>query len=250
VAANATTNQVYVSSLAGVVPIDGVTDVLRLPIPVGTGAKGVAVDEAADRIYVAVAADPLQSRAALVPIDGSKDIIATADVVLLPPSAPGAGVAFNPIDGLVYVAIPTLQEVVVIDPKPGSARVVGEIRNLGNGTYGVAVDTRDNRLYVTNRDDNTVSVIDISAPDPGAFKEIVRLPVGRLPEAVGFDAGRGVAYVANSGENTVSLIDGGKFDVFATIVVGPSPKAVVVDPVTGRVYVPSQTDDLVRVIQP
>jgi len=38
--------------------------------------------------------------------------------------------------------------------------------------------------------------------------------------------------------------------VFATIVVGPSPKAVVVDPVTGRVYVPSQTDDLVRVIQP
>src|SRR5207249_3543907 len=245
VAANATTNQVYVSSLAGVVPIDGVTDVLRLPIPVGTGAKGVAVDEAADRIYVAVAADPLGRGAALVPIDGSKDIVATADVVLLPASAPGVGVAFNPIDGFVYVAIPTLQEVVVIDPKPGSARVVGEIRNLGNGTYGVAVDTRTKLVYVTNRDDDNVSVINTVD-----FKEIARLPVGRLPEAVGIDPDRGVAYVGNSGENTVSLIDGAKLNVFATLIVGPTPKAAVVDPVSGRVYVPTQTDDLVRVIQP
>src|SRR6266702_43786 len=123
-------------------------------------------------------------------------------------------------------------------------------RHCRMGTYGLAVDTRANRLYATNRDENTVSVIDISAPDPGAFKKIARLPIGRTPEGVAFDAASGVAYVGNSGENTVSLIDGGKFDVFATIVVGPSPKAVVVDPVTGRVYVPSQTDDLVRVIQP
>jgi YVTN family beta-propeller protein len=127
---------------------------------------------------------------------------------------------------------------------------VQRIQGLGKGTYGVAVDTKANRLYVTNRDENTVSVIDISAPDPRAFKEIARLPVGALPEGIGFDAGRGVAYVGNSGQNTVSLIDGGTLNVFATLVVGPSPKAAVVDPVTGRVYVPTKTDDLVRVIQP
>ncbi|HEV8509028.1 MAG TPA: hypothetical protein VGQ48_01090 [Gemmatimonadales bacterium] len=39
-------------------------------------------------------------------------------------------------------------------------------------------------------------------------------------------------------------------NVFATLVVGPTPKAAVVDPVSGRVYVPTKTDDLVRVIQP
>ena len=249
VVANATTNKVYVSTLAGVTMIDGAVDVARVLIPVGTGPKGVAVDTAANRIYVAVASDPLQRGSALVPIDGSKDIVAPADIVLLPP-APGAGVAFNPNDGFVYVAIPTLQEVVVIDPKPGSARVVGEIRSLGKGTYGVAVDTRSKLLYVTNRNENTVSVIDISASDPSAFKEIARLAVGALPEGVAFDTGRGVAYVGNSGENTVSLIDGGKLSVFATLVVGPSPKAVVVDPATGRVYVPTNTDNLVRVIQP
>jgi len=197
----------------------------------------------ANRVYVAVASDPLQRGPALVPIDGSKDLVAIADVVPLP--APGVGVAFNPNDGFVYVAIPTLQEVVVIDPKPGSARVVGEIRNLGKGTYGVAVDVRTNLVYVTNRDDDNVSVINTVD-----FKEIARLSVGRLPEAVGIDPDRGVAYVGNSGESTVSLIEGGKLNVFATLIVGPTPKAAVVDRVTGRVYVPTKTDDFVRVIQP
>jgi adhesin/invasin len=243
VAANTTTNQVYVSSLAGVAAIDGAVDVVRLVIPVGTGPRGVAVDEVANRVYVAVATDPLQRGPALVPIDGSKDLVVIADVVPLP--APGMGVAFNPNDGFVYVAIPTLQEVVVIDPKPGSARVVGEIRNLGKGTYDVAVDVGTNLVYVTNRDDDNVSVINTVD-----FKEIARLHVGRLPEAVGIDPDRGVAYVGNSGENTVSLIDGSKLNVFATLVVGPTPKAAVVDSVTGRVYVPTKTDDMVRVIQP
>ena len=246
VVANATTNKIYVSTLAGVTMIDGAVDIARLVIPVGTGPKGLAADERTNFIYVA-GSDPLKGPA-LVPVDGSKDLVVSTDVVPLP--AAGMGVAFNPNDGLVFVAIPTLQEVDVINPKPGAAALVQRIQGLGKGTYGVAVDTKANRLYVTNRDENTVSVIDISAPDPRAFKEIARLPVGSLPEGVGFDAGRGVAYVGNSGQNTVSLIDGGKLNVFATLVVGPSPKAAVVDPVTGRVYVPTKTDDLVRVIQP
>src|SRR5207249_3654811 len=160
VAVNATTNQVYVSSLAGLVVIDGTRtpDVIRLTIPVGTGAKGVAVDEQANFIYVA-ASDPLKGGPALVPVDGSKNVAVLTDVVALP--AAGSGVAFNPNDGFVYVAIPTLQEVDVIDPKPGGARLLPPIRNLGKGTYGVAIDTLAKRLYVTNRDDNTVSVIDI-----------------------------------------------------------------------------------------
>jgi len=248
VAANEATNQVYVSSLAGVAAIDGLADVVRLVIPVGTGPKGVAVNELANRVYVAVASDPLQRGPALVPIDGSKDLVAIADVVPLP--APGVGVAFNPNDGFVYVAIPTFQEVDVINPKPGGAAIVRRIQGLGRGTYGVAVDTKANRLYVTNRDDNTVSVIDISAPNPVDFKEILRVPVGRTPDGLGVDSNGGVVYIGNSGDGSLSLIDAVKLNVFATLVVGQTPKAAVVDPSTGRVYVPSQQDNVVRVIQP
>jgi YVTN family beta-propeller protein len=244
VAANATTNQVYVSSLAGLAVIDGsrTPDALRMVIPVGAGAKGVAVDERTNFIYVA-ASDPVKGGPALVPVDGSKDLAVLSDVVPLP--AAGSGVAFDPRGGFVYVAIPTLQEVVVIDPKPGGARVVIEIRNLGKGTYGVAVDTITNQLFVTNRDDNNVSVINLAD-----FKEVARLPVGRTPEGLGVDAGRGVVYVGNFADGSVSFIDAVKLNLFATLSVGQTPKAAVVDPSTGRVYVPSQLDDVVRVIQP
>ena len=245
VAVNATTNQVYVSSLAGLVVIDGSRTpdvILPPPIPVGAGARGVAVDEGTNFIYVA-ASDPLKGGPALVPVDGSKNVAVLTDVVALP--AAGSGVAFNPNDGFVYVAIPTLQEVVVIDPKPGAARVVTEVRNLGKGTYGVAVDVKGNVVYVTNRDDNNVSVI-----NPVDFKEVDRLQVGRNPEGLGVDSDRGVVYVGNYGDGSLSLIDAVKLNVFATLVVGQTPKAAVVDPSTGRVYVPSQLDNVVRVIQP
>ena len=245
VAVNATTNQVYVSSLAGLVVIDGSRTpdvILPPPIPVGAGARGVAVDEGTNFIYVA-ASDPLKGGPALVPVDGSKNVAVLTDVVALP--AAGSGVAFNPNDGFVYVAIPTLQEVVVIDPKPGAARVVTEVRNLGKGTYGVAVDVRGNVVYVTNRDDNNVSVI-----NPVDFKEMDRLQVGRNPEGLGVDSDRGVVYVGNYGDGSLSIIDAVKRNVFATLLVGQTPKAAVVDPSTGRVYVPSQLDNVVRVIQP
>jgi len=57
-------------------------------------------------------------------------------------------------------------------------------------------------------------------------------------------------YVGNYGDGSLSLIDAVKLNVFATLVVGQTPKAAVVDPSTGRVYVPSQQDNVVRVIQP
>src|SRR2546426_1051634 len=133
----------------------------------------------------------------------------------------GSGVVFNPNDGFVYVAIPTLQEVVVIDPKPGSSRVVGEIRNLGVDTYGVAVDVRTNLLYVTNRGDNSVSVINLVD-----LKE-TRLRVGRTPEGLGVDSDRSVVYVGNNVDGSLSLIDAKTLNVFATLLVGQTPKVAI-----------------------
>jgi YVTN family beta-propeller protein len=252
VAVNPQTDKIYVTTASAVVVIDGKDNSIVRTIPVGEGPKGIAIDGAANRIYVAVDHDLLKSEPALVPIDAIEDVVVAGDVVPLP--APGAGVAFDPNNGFVYVAIPTFQEVAVIDPKPGGAALRHRIQNLGKGAYGVAFDARTNTLYVANPDENTVSVIDVSAPDPREFKEGARIAVGRAPQGVGVDVDRGLVYVANSGESTVSLIDAGKLSVFATLSLGSSgnltPKAAVVDPVTGRVYVPTFEDDRVRVILP
>ena len=101
------------------------------------------------------------------------------------------------------------------------------------------------KAYRTFQDDSNVSVINLVD-----YKEIVRLRVGGSPEGLGVDANRGVVYVGNSLDGSLSLIDANTLNVFATLVVGQTPKAAVVDPSTGRVYVPSQLDNVVRVIQP
>jgi YVTN family beta-propeller protein len=55
-------------------------------------------------------------------------------------------------------------------------------------------------------------------------------------------------YVANSGNKTVSVMDGKTNEVVQTIRVGDSPAGVAVDSITGKVYVPNYQTNTVSVI--
>jgi YVTN family beta-propeller protein len=246
VAVNTVTNRIYVTTLQGVVVMDGRDNAPIATIPVGPDPKGIAVDEGTDRVFVAVAGDPAKGEPpALALVDG-KDNRVLATIPFPEGALAGVGVAFNPNDRLVYVAIPNVG-VGVFDPE--GVKFVGAISIVGDkgaaGTYGVALDVRTNLLYATNREENTASVIELST-----LKEVQRLRVGSRPEGIGIDAERGAVYVGNSGDNTVSFIDAGKLTVSATLMVGPNPKAAAVNPGTGQVYVPTVGDDQVRVVQP
>lgn len=254
VAVNPTSGQAFVTTQAGpVVVFDtrapatplGVVDITR-------STRGVAVDEANDRIYVAVDGDPSKGiPPALAVIDGKDRRV----LFLIPFSGEaqagaGVGVAYNRNDGLVYVAIPNLG-VGVFDPsKQQHVTTIPIIGEKGAaGTYGVAVDLRANLVYATNRADSSMSVI-----DPAGLKELDRIRVGDQPEGLDVDADRGVVYVGNSGANTVSFLTldpkAGRFTVFATLVVGPKPKAVTIDPANGVFFVPTFTDNSIRVVRP
>ncbi|MGH7673333.1 MAG: hypothetical protein ACREMC_10590, partial [Gemmatimonadales bacterium] len=241
-AVNAVTDQIYVSTggLGAVSVIDGPTQRLRISIPVGTGPQGVAVDDKASRVYVAVATDLGLRGPALVPIDAAKDVVITGEVVPLP--AAGKGVALDLVSGRAYVAIPGLNRLAVVDLI--GFKVVDTLP-VGLSPYGVAVDK--GIVYVTNRDEGSVSVI-----DPAARKEIARVIVGKLPEGIDVDPISGVVYVANAGEPTLSLMETGQFTVFATLQVVPAgavPKDAAVNRTTRLVYVPT-TDNQLRVVRP
>jgi adhesin/invasin len=250
VAVNATTNRVYVTTsmllVGAVVVIDAGDNAPIATIPLEGEARGIAIDEATDRIFVAVAGDSVKLTPPTLAVIDGKDNGVLINIPFKDGALEGVGVAFNPNDRLVYVAIPNLG-VGIFDPEAGvHVTTVPIVSEKGAaGTYGVAVDVRSNLIYATNRTEGTVSLV-----DPTKLEEISRLPVGPQPEGLGVDAERGVVYVGNSGDNTVSLIDGGKFSVFATLIVGPTPKAAAVDAATGRVYVPTFGDDRVRVILP
>lgn len=63
------------------------------------------------------------------------------------------------------------------------------------------------------------------------------LPVGTNPDAVAVDPTTHMLYVANSGSNTVSIVDGETLHVTATVPVGTGPDGVAVDPSMQTVYV-------------
>lgn len=74
------------------------------------------------------------------------------------------------------------------------------------------------------------------------------IAVGHIPVSVAVDPATDTIYVANSGSDTVSAIDGHTHTVTATIAVGHNPQGVAVDPATDTVYVANAGSDTVSVI--
>ena len=106
---------------------------------------------------------------------------------------------------------------------------------VGSYPLEVAVDPSTHTAYVTNADDDTVSVIDAATRAVTAT-----IPVGPSPYGVAVDPAAGTVYVANdSAHGTVSVINAATRAVTATIPVGTSPYGVAADPAAGTVYVTS-----------
>jgi YVTN family beta-propeller protein len=121
-----------------------------------------------------------------------------------------------------------------ISARPASAQtIIGTIK-LGEGGYSpwdVAVNPSTNRIYTSDLDSNTVSVID------GASDNVVAtVSVGANPYGVVVNPSTNRIYTADTGSNTVSVIDGTNNNVVATVSTGASPWAVAVNPATNRIY--------------
>jgi len=93
---------------------------------------------------------------------------------------------------------------------------------VGNGPFDLACCPTDaSKIYVTNTNDNTVSVL-----SGGTNTVITTIAVGTSPRGVTFSPDGTKAYVANSGSNTVSIINTSTNSVSTTINVGTNPTAV------------------------
>src|SRR6202049_4180070 len=82
--------------------------------------------------------------------------------------------------------------------------VVQATLTLGNNTQGIAIDPALAKAYVTNFDDNTVSVIAINA-----LTVVATLDVAPKPRRIIADAATHRVYLSNStAPGTVTVIDG------------------------------------------
>ncbi len=74
---------------------------------------------------------------------------------------------------------------------------------VGNYPIGVAYDSHDGRVYVTNYVSRSISVIDTSTNTVN----VTDIPVGSELQGIAYDSQDGRVYVTNSNSNSVSVID-------------------------------------------
>jgi len=121
---------------------------------------------------------------------------------------------------------------------------------VGTGPQGVAANRATNTIYVTNRTDDTVSVINAAlcnATHPaGCGRRWPTVKVGNYAQDIRVNQRTDTIYVVNANDNTVSVINGatcnatissGCSQTPPTIGVGAGPFALAIDERTDTIYV-------------
>jgi uncharacterized repeat protein (TIGR01451 family) len=145
---------------------------------------------------------------------------------------------------LVEPALPEAAEVRYLGG-PGSSMQTLEIRarvQVGPSPQGLALDPSRERAYVT-LDEGLLAAVDIS---DGHLSCTAR--VGEHPLGVAVNPATGRVYVANSGEGSVSEVEGTRCDVEHTFSGLTRPSGVLVDVAANRVYVADTEADQVVVL--
>src|SRR5207247_478202 len=119
----------------------------------------------------------------------------------------------------------------------GGGTVVATIP-VGGNPAGVAYDSGNGYVYVTNPFSDIVSVINRTTV-------VATVPVEYNPSGVAYDSGNGYVYVAND-TSYVSVING--TTVVATVPVGGEPNGLAYDSENGYVYVTNSDSQTVSVI--
>ena len=146
------------------------------------------------------------------------------------------GMAIDPNRGLLYVAGDESNNVYVVNVSTG--QLAATISGVPNA-YGVALDLDHNRLYVSNSDvsEDTVNVIDTTTNTVTGTLTVGNHPydVQSLP---GASPNANRIFVANEGDNTISVIDSATNVVeSSTLTTDNQPQMLAIDPVNNRLLV-------------
>ena len=129
---------------------------------------------------------------------------------------------------------------------------------VGNGPDGLAADPATRTLYSSNQNASSVSVINTAACNAGNTAGCdqrvleIGLPASASPQGIAFDAATGTLYVADIGDNTISVINArtcnavqrsGCAQVPASIRDPGGPIALAVNQATDTVYVANIGDN-------
>lgn len=132
---------------------------------------------------------------------------------------------------------------------------------VGNGPQALATDPSTGTVYAANFSAGTISVVSADSCNAmvtkGCRAEAPTAPVGSAPSGVAVDTTTHTVYVANQGDNTLSVLNAAQCSASvttgcaspsATVHVGDGPTGVAIDQATDSVYVANNGGDTVSVI--
>jgi YVTN family beta-propeller protein len=134
--------------------------------------------------------------------------------------------------GLLFLLLLSLAVIAIPAIRPAHAETVVATIPVGQEPWDIAANPSTNMVYVTNQEDNTVSVINGSTDTVSKT-----IPVGSHPLGIAVNPDTNMIYATNYLDNTVSVIDGATNTVTSVIPVGGYPQGIAVNPVTDRIYV-------------
>jgi YVTN family beta-propeller protein len=228
VAVNTSTGTAYVANAGDgtVSVIDGATDSVVATIPIGSHPYSIAADAVTGKVFVTHTYGDGTSM-----IDGATNKVTdlkTGSVDLI---------AINSQTGTVYLL-----------GYGGGVKVLDEATQkfveqaVGRHAWGLTIDDSGGTVYVTRIENADLLAL------KSAKSESLILHAGAIPCAIAVNAKAKLLYVANNGDNSVSVVDATNGHTKATIVVGDHPKGIAFDPVRNLVYVANAIGNSVTVI--
>jgi YVTN family beta-propeller protein len=122
------------------------------------------------------------------------------------------------------------------------ARLQLEERPVLRHAWGLTLDENTGTVYVTGIESAALNALS------SASAEMTTLPTGEIPCSIAVNENNKRLYVANYGENSVTVLDSKTQHVVATIPVGNHPKSIAIDPTRNLVFVANTHDGTVTVI--
>jgi YVTN family beta-propeller protein len=230
VVANQATGMAYVMNTdSGTVSVvNGRINTVVATVRVGERPYVIAADPVTNKVFVANIYTDMATMIDGATSKATKLKLASADAI-----------AINSKTGSVYLLGYEGANLTVFREADGSVRKAsaGAIH-----LWGMIVDESRNRVYVTRIGSNELAALNETN------HKVTPIPTGSLPCAVAENPATNMIYVANYGDDSVTVIDGKRLAVITTVHVGKQPHELVVDPKSGLVYVANTHGDSVSVI--
>ncbi|MDA4123232.1 MAG: PQQ-binding-like beta-propeller repeat protein [Thaumarchaeota archaeon] len=198
--------------------ISGLTNQVVGTVSVGSSPQGAAYDPKNGRVYVTNTGSNSVSTINGTQITGSP----------IPVGSKPYGIAFGA--NQIYVANSGSNTVSVISPSLNDK--VSRTISVGSSPTGVAYDSANKEVYVTNSISDSVSAISTTSKTV-----VATIAVGESPYGVVYDTRSSNIYVTNTLSATYTEIAGSSNTVINTVSVGFSPTGIAFVSITDRLYV-------------